>query len=86
MDDHGHDIWTRIRKGEVVNRREKEAPKVIKLITGNVWSLACRAQRVAKWDADIVALQETKLTAAAIAEVRPVFTEEKEEGWQDSES
>ncbi len=45
----------------------------ITIITANVGALKPKAAVVADWQADILLLQETKLTAAALAEVRAIF-------------
>ncbi len=55
-----------------------DAPKQIGIISANVHALAPRAEVLAQWDADIVVVQETKLAAHAIRDVRTVL---KGSGW-----
>ena len=53
----------------------KEKRKPISVISANVHSLRPRAEIVAAWKADIVALQETKLAPHAIAETLTLLKE-----------
>ncbi len=51
---------------------------MLSVITANVHSLNHRVEEVMTWDADVVLLQETKLTAHAIKDVQGVV---KRDGW-----
>ena len=47
---------------------EEKANKNLRIISANIHSLRPRAETVAAWQADVAALQETKLAPHAIAE------------------
>ncbi len=51
---------------------------VTTIISGNIHSLATRIGEISQWEADLVVLQETKLTAHAIKDAAQVA---KEAGW-----
>ncbi len=55
-----------------------DAETMLSVITANVHSLNHRVEEVMTWDADVVLLQETKLTAHAIKDIQGVV---KREGW-----
>ena len=60
-------------------RNSKDRPKMaglLKMITANVFALRPKAKVVAAWDADVILLQETKLAASVIADVREDFEEQ----------
>ncbi len=57
---------------------EGDAGTMLSVITANVHSLNHRVEEVMAWDADVVLLQETKLTAHAIKDVQGVV---KRDGW-----
>ena len=61
------------------SEEQERAEERIRVISGNIHSMRPRAEVIATWEADIIALQETKLAPHAISQTAAVVSSE---GWQ----
>ena len=49
-----------------VSESQQDKKQTMNIISANVYSMASRVEEIAQWDADLVAVQETKMAAHAI--------------------